>query len=216
LDVQPGESLALVGSSGAGKTTLLHLILRFFDPTGGLVLAEGQDVRGLKLSDWRGQIALVPQEPVILPGTVMENIAYGKPGAGSEQVVAAAQAASADAFIRRLPDGYHTLLGDGASVLSVGERQRLNLARAFLKDAPLLLMDEPTSALDAENESAILEALDRVRQGRTCLIIAHHWNTLKSLDRVLLLNQGRLRDVGSPGQAASDVEPWLKSMRDFR
>ncbi|PYJ06467.1 MAG: ABC transporter ATP-binding protein, partial [Verrucomicrobia bacterium] len=157
--IPAGESAALIGPSGVGKTTLLNLLPRFFDPTEGVVRLDGVDLRELRLKDLRTQIALVLQEPILLPASIAENIAYGKARAGRKEIETAARAANADKFIEKLPNGYNTIVGEGATRLSVGERQRLNLARAFLKDAPILLLDEPTSALDADSEALVVSSL---------------------------------------------------------
>jgi ATP-binding cassette subfamily B protein/subfamily B ATP-binding cassette protein MsbA len=185
LDVRAGEAVALVGRSGIGKSTLLQLIPRFFDPDEGCVRMDGIDVRRLALAELRRNIAWVPQEPVLLPGTVADNIAYGSTGVSREAVEAAAAAAQAHDFIRRLPRGYDTVVGDGAIRMSVGEKQRLNLARAFLRDAPVLLLDEPTSALDEGSEELVMRALAQLRHGRTVLMIAHRERTLAIVDRVV-------------------------------
>jgi ATP-binding cassette subfamily B protein/subfamily B ATP-binding cassette protein MsbA len=200
LTVRAGESLAIIGPSGSGKTTLLNLVPRFFDVTSGAVRLEGVDVRELRLKDLRANIALVLQEPVLVPGTVAENIAFARPGASLDEIKAAAKAANADEFVKRLPQGYHTLIGEGAAMLSVGERQRLNLARAFLKNAPILLLDEPTSALDDENERLVMASLTQLMSGRTTLIVAHRLTTIEKVDRVLVLQEGRVARLGRPGE----------------
>jgi ATP-binding cassette, subfamily B, bacterial len=208
-----GEAAAVIGPSGAGKTTLLHLLPRFFDPTRGAIELDGVDLREFRLQDLRRQIALVLQEPIILPATVAENIAYGKPDATAEEIEAAARAANAAAFIEKLPQQFQTLIGDGAARLSAGERQRINLARAFLKDAPLLLLDEPTSALDAESERLIAASLRELLRGRTALIVAHRFATIAALPRALSLKNGRLTEGANPahmGGAAGENEPAQK------
>jgi ATP-binding cassette subfamily B protein/subfamily B ATP-binding cassette protein MsbA len=192
--VKSGESLALIGPSGAGKTTLLHLLPRFFDPSEGVIKLDGVDLREWRLKDLRSQIALVLQEPIILPATVAENIGYGNPAASREQIEAAARAAYADLFIQKLPQKFDTLIGEGATRLSVGERQRIHLARAFLKDAPVLLLDEPTSALDAESEALIAKSLRELIRGRTTLMVAHRLSTIAGLARVLVLKDGCLTE----------------------
>src|SRR6202453_88374 len=194
FSLEPGETAAVIGPSGAGKTTLLHLLPRFFDPSQGMVAIGGVDARQLKLRELRAHIAFVLQEPVILPATVAENIAYGKPGASPEEIAAAARAANANVFIEKLPQRFETRIGEGAARLSAGERQRINLARAFLKDAPILLLDEPTSALDTESEDLIAESLERLLRGRTALLVAHRPATLARLPRVLVLEDGRLTE----------------------
>jgi ATP-binding cassette, subfamily B, bacterial len=193
-----GNSVAIIGPSGAGKTTMLNLLPRFFDPARGAVLLEGVDLRDLRLADLRAQIGLVLQKPVILPTTVAENIAYGKPYATMAEIEAAAHYANASAFIERLPQQYRTVVGDGGAHLSVGEKQRINLARAFLKDAPILLMDEPTSALDVESEAQVVASLFALMRGRTTLMVAHRLTTIRRVDKVLVVENGRLTEMGAP------------------
>ena len=193
-----GTSAAIIGPSGAGKTTLLNLLPRFFDPASGAVLLEGVDLRDLRLEDLRAQIALVLQEPIILPTTVAENISYGKPQASMEEIEAAAQAAGAAQLIEKLPQHYRTIIGEGGARLSVGEKQRINLARAFLKDAPILLMDEPTSALDVESEAQVVASLFALMRGRTTLMVAHRLSTIRRVDKILVVDNGRLTETGAP------------------
>jgi len=187
-----GESAAIVGPSGAGKTTLLLMLPRFFDPLRGSVELGGVDLRQWDLQDLRRQTALVLQDPIILPATVAENIGYAKPGATVEEIKAAARAANALEFIEKLPEQFQTRIGEGAARLSAGERQRINLARAFLKDAPIILLDEPTSALDDENEALIAESLRTLLRGRAALMVTHRPTTLAPFQRVLVLEDGRL------------------------
>src|SRR5882724_3861859 len=193
-----GTSAAIIGPSGAGKTTLLNLLPRFFDPASGAVLLEGTDVRELRLADLRAQIGLVLQQPIILPTTVAENIAYGKPEATMQEIEAAAHAANASGFVAKLPQQYQTAIGDGGAHLSVGEKQRINLARAFLKDAPILLMDEPTSALDVESEAQVVASLFALMRGRTTLMVAHRLTTIRRVDKILVVENGRLTEMGAP------------------
>jgi ATP-binding cassette subfamily B protein len=193
-----GTSAAIIGPSGAGKTTLLNLLPRFFDPSSGAVLLEGVDLRDLRLQELRAQIALVLQEPIILPTTVAENISYGKPDATMAEIEAAAHAAHANKLIENLPQHYQTVIGDGGARLSVGERQRINLARAFLKDAPILLMDEPTSALDVESEAQVVASLFALMRGRTTLMVAHRLTTIRRVDKILVVDGGRLTEMGAP------------------
>jgi ATP-binding cassette subfamily B protein/subfamily B ATP-binding cassette protein MsbA len=193
-----GTSAAIIGPSGAGKTTLLNLLPRFFDPVSGAVLLEGVDLRDLRLEDLRAQIALVLQEPIILPTTVAENISYGKSHATIEEIEAAAHAAGAAQLIEKLPQHYRTVIGDGGARLSVGEKQRINLARAFLKDAPILLMDEPTSALDVESEAQVVASLFALMRGRTTLMVAHRLTTIRRVDKILVVDNGRLTEMGTP------------------
>jgi ATP-binding cassette subfamily B protein len=197
LDVAPGEIVALVGPTGAGKSTLASLIPRLLDPWSGRVLIDEMDVRQVRLADVRSRVALVLQEPFLLPLTVAENIGYGRPGIGQDELEAAARAANADAFIRQLPHGYGTVLGERGATLSGGQRQRIAIARALVKDAPILILDEPTSALDAETEALVLEALERLMDGRTTFIIAHRLSTIRRADRVVVLDAGRVVEQGS-------------------
>ena len=197
LEARPGETVALVGPTGAGKSTLVALIPRFFDPWQGRVTLDGVDVREVQLQSLRAQVALVLQEPFLLPLTVAENIAYGRPGASRAEVVAAAVAANADGFIRRLPHGYDTVIGERGATLSGGEKQRLAIARALLKDAPVLILDEPTSALDALTEALLLEALERLMRKRTTFIIAHRLSTIRRVDRIVVLDEGRVVEAGT-------------------
>ena len=199
-----GTSAAIIGPSGAGKTTLLNLLPRFFDPARGAVLLEGVDVRELRLEDLRAQIGLVLQQPIILTTTVAENIAYGKPEATMEEIDAAAQAANASGFIEKLPQQYQTVIGDGGAHLSVGEKQRINLARAFLKDAPILLMDEPTSALDVESEAQVVASLFALMRGRTTLMVAHRLTTIRRVDKILVVENGRLTEMGGPDELLAE------------
>lgn len=196
----PGACTAIIGPSGVGKTTVLNLLSRFFDPTAGSVKLDGSDLRELRLKDLRIQMALVLQEPILLPASIAENIAYGKPRASRGEIEAAARAASADKFIEKFPNGYNTIVGEGGTRLSVGERQRLNLARAFLKDAPILLLDEPTSALDSESEALVVSSLFNLMKGRTTLMVAHRLSTIARVDKVLVLENGKLIEEGAPAE----------------
>ena len=200
LEIRPGETMALVGATGAGKTTLAGLIPRFFDPWEGRVAVDGNDLRDVQLKSLRTQIAIVLQEPFLFPLSVAENIAYGRPAATLAEIEAAARAARAHEFIRRLPDGYHTVIGERGTTLSVGERQRLSIARAFLKNAPMLILDEPTSALDVETESLLLQALEQLTKDRTTLIIAHRLSTIRRADRIVVLQEGRVVEAGTHGE----------------
>jgi ATP-binding cassette subfamily B protein/subfamily B ATP-binding cassette protein MsbA len=200
FEVAPGETVALVGPTGAGKSTLLGLVLRLHDPWSGAVLVDGTDARDLQLTGLRANVALVLQESFLFPVSVSENITYGRPGAGAGDVEAAARAANAHEFIVGLPDGYDTVLGDRGGTLSGGERQRIAIARAILKDAPVLILDEPTSALDVGTEATVVEALTRLMQGRTTLIIAHRLSTIRHVDRVVVLERGRVVEDGTPDE----------------
>jgi ATP-binding cassette subfamily B protein/subfamily B ATP-binding cassette protein MsbA len=200
LGVGAGETVALVGSTGAGKSTLVSLVPRFFDPWSGRVLVDGRDVRDVTLESLRSQIGLVLQEPFLLPLSIGENIAYGRPGASAGEIESAARAANAHEFIERLPGGYGTVLGERGVTLSGGERQRLSIARALLKDAPILILDEPTSALDAGTEALLLEALERLMRGRTTLIIAHRLSTIRKADRIVVMRHGEIVEQGTHDQ----------------
>ncbi len=203
LQVAAGETLALVGPSGAGKSTLFDLLLRFFDPQAGSILIDGVPIQQLDPRELRSSFALVSQNPALFFGSVEDNIRYGKTSASLAEVEAAAKAAHAHEFIMKLPDGYQTHLGDAGLGLSGGQRQRLAIARALLVDAPILLLDEATSALDAESEHLIQQALPRLMQGRTTLVIAHRLATVKSADRIAVIEQGRLAAIGSHSELVS-------------
>jgi ATP-binding cassette subfamily B protein/subfamily B ATP-binding cassette protein MsbA len=197
LEARPGDVAAIVGPTGAGKTTLVNLLVRFFDPWSGRVTIGGEDIRDFRVTSLRQQVALVLQEPFIFPLTVAENIAYGKPHARRDEIVAAAVAANADEFIRRLPDGYDAVVGERGATLSGGEKQRLSIARAFLKDAPLLILDEPTSALDARTESLLLDSLERLMQGRITFLIAHRLSTIRNATHLFVLDDGEIVERGT-------------------
>ncbi|PPQ36499.1 ATP-binding cassette, subfamily B [Rhodoblastus acidophilus] len=194
--IAPGEKVAIVGPSGAGKSTLLQLLMRFYDPVSGAVRIDGVDAREADPADWRRRMALVPQEPVIFAASAADNIAYGAPNATRAQIEAAAEQAAALEFLRALPEGLETRLGERGVTLSGGQRQRLAIARAILKDAPILLLDEATSALDAENEMLVQEALDHVMQNRTTLVIAHRLATVLAADRILVMDGGQIVEQG--------------------
>jgi ATP-binding cassette, subfamily B, bacterial len=195
LEVGPGEMVALVGATGSGKTTLASMILRFHDAWQGRVLVNGVDVRTVKLASLRAEIALVPQEPFLLPISVADNIAYGRPEASRAEIEAAAKQANAHEFIQRMPKGYDTVLGERGVTLSGGQRQRLSIARALLKDAPILILDEPTSALDNKTERDVMDALEHLMQGRTTLMIAHRHSTIQRADRIVLLDGGFIAET---------------------
>lgn len=200
LRVGAGEAIGLIGPSGAGKTTLLNLLPRFFDADRGTIRIGGVETRQYALGGLRRHIACVFQETFLLPGTIAENIAYARPGASDQEIQAAAGLANAREFIERLPQGYRTVVGEGGARLSVGEKQRINLARAFLKNAPILLLDEPTSSLDAETESSVIESLSRLLPGRTTLMAAHRLGTLRHAHRLVVLEGGAITEMGSPAE----------------
>jgi ATP-binding cassette subfamily B protein len=194
---QQGDVIAIIGPSGAGKSTLLHMIPRFFDPSSGAIRLAGIDLRELRRDELRGQIALLLQEPLLVQGTIRENIEFGRLGASQQDIENAARSANAHDFILRLPGGYDTLVGEGAARLSVGEKQRINLARAFLKDAPILLLDEPTSALDRESEALVIESLILLMKGRTTFMVAHRLATIQAASKVLVIRDGTVAEFGT-------------------
>jgi ATP-binding cassette subfamily B protein len=197
FDIRAGEKVAIVGPSGAGKSTLFHLLLRFYDPVSGRVTFDGISIADADPADLRSRIALVPQDTAIFAATIAENIRFGRPDASDTDIERAAEMAAAAEFIRRLPHGYRTMIGERGITLSGGQRQRIAIARAILRDAPLLLLDEATSSLDAESETLVQEALTRLMQGRTTLVIAHRLATVLSCDRILVLDQGRIVEEGT-------------------
>jgi subfamily B ATP-binding cassette protein MsbA len=197
LTLRRGEVVALVGPSGGGKTTLLNLLPRFADPSAGRILIDGTDLRDATLPSLRAQVALVAQDTFLFNDTVRANIAYGLAHVPEEALRAAAQAARADAFIRELPRGYDTPVGERGVTLSGGQRQRIAIARALLKDAPILLLDEATSALDTESEREVQRALDRLMEKRTCLVIAHRLSTIRHATRIAVLSAGRIVELGT-------------------
>jgi subfamily B ATP-binding cassette protein MsbA len=197
LVVEPGQVVALVGSSGAGKSTLVDLIPRFYDPQQGQVLIDGQDVRGVSLASLRRSLGIVTQEVILFNDTVRNNIAYGLSDVPQERLEAAARAANAHDFIERLPEGYDTVIGDRGTKLSGGQRQRLSIARAILKNPPVLILDEATSALDTESEQQVQEAIDRLVKDRTTIVIAHRLSTIRSAHCIYALKEGRIVEAGS-------------------
>lgn len=197
LEATPGQTVAIVGATGAGKSTLVNLIPRFFDPWEGRVLLDGRDLRALQVKSLRDRVALVLQEAFLFSLSIADNIAYGKPGASRHEIQAAARAANAHEFIAGLPQSYDTVIGERGATLSGGERQRLSIARALLKNAPVLILDEPTSALDAATERSILEALERLMKGRTTFLIAHRLSTVRHADRIVVLKDGCIAESGT-------------------
>jgi subfamily B ATP-binding cassette protein MsbA len=197
LDIAPGEVIGLVGPSGSGKTTLCNLVPRLWDVTSGEVLVDGRDVRSVSVRSLRRSVAVVPQEAAVFGGTVRENIRYGRLEASDEELMAAAQAANAHDFIAALPDGYDTLIGDRGTRLSGGQRQRLAIARAILKDAPILILDEATSSLDSASERLVQDALERLMAGRTTIVVAHRLSTIRHADRIAVLDDGWLLELGT-------------------
>ncbi len=202
--VRPGETVALVGPSGAGKSTLFQLLLRFYDPEAGRVLVDGVDAAAMEPSALRARFALVPQEPAIFADTARENIRFGRPDAADAEIEAAARAAAAHGFLKELPEGYDTYVGERGVMLSGGQKQRIAIARAILRDAPVLLLDEATSALDAESERLVQQAVERVSEGRTTLVIAHRLATVKRADRIIVLDRGRIVAEGPHDRLVSE------------
>jgi ATP-binding cassette, subfamily B, bacterial len=194
--IPAGSRVAIVGPTGAGKTTLASLIVRFYDPQHGAIKIDGHDLRKIKLQSLRNQLSLVLQEPMLFSGSIADNIRYGRLGASLDEIVEAAKAANAHDFIERLPEGYDTELGEGGRQLSGGERQRICVARAFIRNAPILILDEPTSSIDSKTELVILDALDRLMVGRTSLMIAHRLSTVRKADLIVVVNRGRVAEVG--------------------
>ena len=213
---KPGEMIAVVGLTGAGKSTLVSLIPRFFEPTGGHVLVDGVDVAQYRLRSLREQIAIVLQDPMLFGGTIADNIRYGRLDATDEEVQQAARAAFAHEFIMRLPNGYDTSVAEAGGSLSGGERQRLSIARALLKDAPILILDEPTSSLDAISESAVFDALRRLRQGRTTIVIAHRLSTIRDADCILVLHEGRIMARGTHNELLESNELYRRMCARLR
>jgi ATP-binding cassette subfamily B protein len=197
LTITPGERIGLVGPSGSGKTTLTRLLLRFSDVDGGEITIDGQNITEVTQDSLREQVAYVPQEPMLFHRSLRENIAYGKPGATDEEIREAAKQANALDFIEKLPEGFETMVGERGVKLSGGQRQRIAIARAILKDAPILVLDEATSALDSESERLIQESLEKLMKGRTSIVIAHRLSTIAQLDRIIVLENGHITEQGS-------------------
>lgn len=207
--VDAGQRIGVAGHTGAGKTTMMNLLTRLYDPKAGAILIDGMDLRDVKIDDLRHQFSIVLQEPVLFKKSIADNIRYARPEASMAEVERAAQLANADGFIAAMPEGYETVVGDRGQRLSGGERQRISLARAFLKDAPILLLDEPTSSVDMRTEAAIMDALDRLMQGRTTFIIAHRPSTLQKCDKVLVIEHGRRLAFAAPDSVGSLDELML-------
>jgi len=197
LDIKPGTTQAIVGPTGSGKTTVIRLLLRFYDPSSGKISLDGGDIKDLRVKSLRSAISLVTQTITLFPGTVMQNIAYGKKGATDEEIVEAAKVAEAHDFVMSLPDGYETQIGEGGHKLSGGQRQRLSIARAVLKDAPILVLDEATSSVDNETEEALQKSLAVISKNRTTIVIAHRLSTIRHSDSIMVLDEGKVVELGS-------------------
>jgi ATP-binding cassette, subfamily B, bacterial len=209
FDVSPGTRVGISGTTGAGKTTLVSLLTRFYDPTNGHISLDGIDIREYRLIDLRNQFAIVLQEPVLFSTSIAENITYARPGAKQDEIIAASRAANAHEFIAALPDGYETRVGERGMRLSGGERQRISLARAFLKDAPILILDEPTSSVDAATETTIAEAMERLMQGRTSFVISHRLSMLERSDILLVMDGGQLASLAACAKTLVAEDAWV-------
>jgi ABC-type multidrug transport system fused ATPase/permease subunit len=203
FDVEAASRVALVGVSGAGKTTVTSLIARLYDPQKGRVLIDGEDIKSFTLRSLRDSITFVPQEPMLFRATIAENISYGRPGATREEIEEAAQLAGADDFVQELPEGYDTLLSERGESLSGGQRQRISIARAMLRDTPILILDEPQSGLDAEVARAVEESWRALTEGRTTFVIAHELRLVRNVDQILVVEDGRVAEAGSHDELIS-------------
>ena len=195
--IQPGQFIGVVGPTGSGKSTIASLIPRFYDPTRGAISIDGVDIRDFRLQGLREHFGFVLQDTVLFRGTVAENIAYGRPSATTREIAEAAQLANAHEFIQQMPHGYQTMVGERGMTLSGGQRQRIGIARALLRNSPILILDEPTAALDSEAEERVMEGLRRLMQGRTVIMIAHHLSTLEAADQILVLKNGIIAEEGT-------------------
>jgi subfamily B ATP-binding cassette protein MsbA len=197
FSIAPGQFVGIAGATGTGKSTVVSLIPRFYDPTAGRILIDGVDVCDYELQGLRAQIGFVLQETILFRATIRENIAYGRPDASDEEIVEAAKLANAHGFIVRMPEGYDTLLGERGQTLSGGERQRIGIARAIIRNSPILILDEPTAALDSESERLVMEALEHLMKGRTVIAIAHRLSTIRDADKIIVLKDGRVAEQGT-------------------
>ena len=210
IEIKPGTTQAIVGPTGSGKTTLIRLLLRFHDPTSGKILLDGKDLKSLKMKDLRSAISLVTQTITLFPGTVMQNIAYGKAGATEEEIIESAKVAEAHSFIMSLPDGYNTQIGEGGHKLSGGQRQRLSIARAVLKDAPILVLDEATSSVDNETEEALQKSLEIISKDRTTIVIAHRLSTIRYSDSIIVLDDGKVVESGNHEELLDNKSQYFR------
>lgn len=210
LKLEKGKTYAIVGKSGSGKTSLGNLLVRFYDPTEGKILIDGHDIKDLTVQDLRSQIALVTQDTILFDSSVASNIAYGRPTTTKEEIIAASKAADADEFISALPEGYDTIIGTGGSTLSGGQRQRLSIARAFLKDAPILILDEATSSLDPNSEQSILNALTHLRKGRATLFITHRLSSITDADKIIVMKSGKIAEQGTHTELMKEQKEYYR------
>ena len=197
FDIQPGQVVAVVGHTGAGKSTIAQLIPRLYDPNAGQVLIDGHDIREFTLESLRAQMSMVLQESILFTGSIVENIAYGRPDATGIEIIEAAKDANADEFISKFPDGYYTILGERGSNLSGGQRQRIAIARAFIRDTPILILDEPSTGLDAESTDLVLQALRKLMKGKTTIIISHELNLIRDADKIIVIKEGEIEQMGT-------------------
>ncbi|MDF3024305.1 MAG: transporter ATP-binding protein, partial [Alphaproteobacteria bacterium] len=216
IDISSGEKLALVGPSGSGKSTFVKLIQRLYNVTDGRIVIDGQDIAGVTMESLRKQVALVPQEPALFHRSLSENIAYGRPDATQEEIIAAAKKAFAHEFIETLPKGYDTLVGERGVKLSGGERQRVAIARAILSDAPVLILDEATSSLDSISEHYIQMALEELMKGRTTITIAHRLSTIQKADRILVFDKGEIIEQGNHASLMARPDSRSKALYDMQ
>jgi ATP-binding cassette subfamily B protein/subfamily B ATP-binding cassette protein MsbA len=213
LRVKSGRKVAIVGSTGVGKSTLVSLLPRFYDAREGRVMIDGVDVKEFQLKSLRSQISMVLQPPLVFPMTIKENINYGNPGASMEEILAASKMARVHDFVMRLPDAYDTLVGEQGATLSEGERQRITIARAILRDAPILILDEPTSSVDAETEALIMDGLNQLTAGRTAFIIAHRLSTVRQADLIVVLRAGEIAERGTFNELIERDGPFASLYR---
>ena len=210
LSVKPGSTQAMVGSTGSGKTTLIRLLLRFHDNSSGKIFLDGSEIKDLKIKSLRSSISLVTQTIILFPGTVMQNIAYGKEGATEDEIISSARTAEAHDFIMKLPFGYETQIGEGGHKLSGGQRQRLSIARAVLKDAPILVLDEATSSVDNETEEALQKSLEVISKDRTTIVIAHRLSTIRYSDSIIVLEDGKVIESGTHEELLKNNSQYSK------